>query len=616
MVITFIILIATAALFVWGKIRSDIVALCSLLGLLLTGVLTPVEALSGFSNPIVIMIAALFIVGGAIFQTGLAARVSKGLLRFAGNSDYKLFLLVISVTALIGSVLSNTGTVALLMPIVVSMATSSNMSVRRLLMPMAFASSIGGMMTLIGTPPILIVHNTLVESGHRGFSFFTTLPVGIILLFCGILLLWPLSKTLDKKRKKDDDDNRSTVKSPKQLVTEYRLAENMYRVETNGKSPVVGKKLSELDITKQYAVTIAEIRRRSTSPFKKTVTQELPEAGTVLGDNDVLYLIGDFVNVARFAEEKDLKFIDQSSDDSMPTFSGKLKFDEIGMAEVVVLANSNIIGHPVRESGFRKNYNVNIIGIQRKTRYLVQNVKDEKIQSGDMLLVQGAWEDIDRLSRLQAEIVVIGQPSAEASKVTLEDKAPVAGIIMGLMVVAMIFNFFPPVVAVLMAAVAMILAGCFRSVRDAYRTINWESVILFAAMMPLATAMEKTGASELISSGIVGSLGSRGPYLVLAGIYLGTSILTMFISNTATAILFAPIALQAAVALGVSPYPFLVAVAVAASMCFASPFSTPPNAMVVSAGRYSFVDYVRVGLPLQVFYMVIMVFALPLVFPF
>ena len=281
-----------------------------------------------------------------------------------------------------------------------------------------------------------------------------------------------------------------------------------------------------------------------------------------------------------------------------------------------MLANSNIIGHPVRESGFRKNYNVNIIGIQRKTRYLVQNVKDEKIQSGDMLLVQGAWEDIDRLSRLQAEIVVIGQPSAEASKVTLEDKAPVAGIIMGLMVVAMIFNFFPPVVAVLMAAVAMILAGCFRSVRDAYRTINWESVILFAAMMPLATAMEKTGASELISSGIVGSLGSRGPYLVLAGIYLGTSILTMFISNTATAILFAPIALQAAVALGVSPYPFLVAVAVAASMCFASPFSTPPNAMVVSAGRYSFVDYVRVGLPLQVFYMVIMVFALPLVFPF
>ena len=196
MVITFIILIATAALFVWGKIRSDIVALCSLLGLLLTGILTPTEALSGFSNPIVIMIAALFIVGGAIFQTGLAARVSKGLLRFAGNSDYKLFLLVISVTALIGSVLSNTGTVALLMPIVVSMATSSNMSVRRLLMPMAFASSIGGMMTLIGTPPILIVHNTLVESGHRGFSFFTTLPVGIILLFCGILLLLPLSYIL------------------------------------------------------------------------------------------------------------------------------------------------------------------------------------------------------------------------------------------------------------------------------------------------------------------------------------------------------------------------------------------------------------------------------------
>ena len=616
MITTLIILIVTAALFVWGKIRSDIVALCSLLALLLTDVLTPEEALAGFSNPIVIMIAALFVVGGAIFQTGLAGMVSKRVLRFAGNSDYKLFLLVVSVTALIGSVLSNTGTVALLMPIVVSMAASSSLSVRRLLMPMAFASSIGGMMTLIGTPPILIAHNALVEAGERGFSFFTTLPVGILLLLFGIVLLWPLTRMLDRKDRREDDDSRSTVKSPKQLVTEYRLADNMYRVETNEKSAVVGKKLSELNITEQYAVTITEIRHRIVTPFRKSITQELPEAGSVLGDNDVLYLVGDFVNVSRFVEENGLNFLDRSSDDSIPSFSGKLKFDEIGMAEVVVLANSNIIGRPVKESGFRNNYNVNIIGIQRKDRYVVQNVKDEKIQSGDMLLVQGTWEDIDRLSRLQSEIVVIGQPSVEASKVPLEEKAPAAGIIMVLMVAAMVFNLFPPVVAVLMAAVAMILVGCFRSVRDAYRTINWESVVLFAAMMPLATAMEKTGTSELISSGIVGSLGSNGPHLVLAGIYLGTSILTMFISNTATAILFAPIALQAAASLDVSPYPFLVAVAVAASMCFASPFSTPPNAMVMSAGRYCFMDYVKVGLPLQVVLMVLMVFALPLLFPF
>jgi di/tricarboxylate transporter len=444
MITTLIILIVTAALFVWGKIRSDIVALCSLLALLLTDVLTPEEALAGFSNPIVIMIAALFVVGGAIFQTGLAGMVSKRVLRFAGNSDYKLFLLVVSVTALIGSVLSNTGTVALLMPIVVSMAASSSLSVRRLLMPMAFASSIGGMMTLIGTPPILIAHNALVEAGERGFSFFTTLPVGILLLLFGIVLLWPLTRMLDRKDRREDDDSRSTVKSPKQLVTEYRLAENMYRVETNEKSAVVGKKLSELNITEQYAVTITEIRHRIVTPFRKSITQELPEAGSVLGDNDVLYLVGDFVNVSRFVEENGLNFLDRSSDDSIPSFSGKLKFDEIGMAEVVVLANSNIIGRPVKESGFRNNYNVNIIGIQRKDRYVVQNVKDEKIQSGDMLLVQGTWEDIDRLSRLQSEIVVIGQPSVEASKVPLEEKAPAAGIIMVLMVAAMVFNLFPP----------------------------------------------------------------------------------------------------------------------------------------------------------------------------
>jgi len=214
--------------------------------------------------------------------------------------------------------------------------------------------------------------------------------------------------------------------------------------------------------------------------------------------------------------------------------------------------------------------------------------------------------------------VVLGEPLEEAAKVTLDYKAPVAACIMLLMIAMMVFDFIPvaPVTAVMIAGVLMVLTGCFRSVEAAYKTINWESVVLIAAMMPMSVALEKTGASALISHSLVSGLGSYGPFVLLAGIYFTTSLLTMFISNTATAVLMAPIALASATETGLSPYPFLFAVTLGASMCFASPFSTPPNALVMQAGRYTFMDYVKVGLPLQVIIGVVMVFVLPLLFPF
>ena len=618
MTATLIVLVATAGLMVWGKIRSDIVALCSLLALTITGVLTPDEALTGFSNPVVIMIAALFIVGGAISQTGLASMISNNILKFAGDSNYKLFILVMLVTVIIGLFVSNTGTVAILMPIVISLAAKTKLSSSRLLMPMAFASSIGGMMTLIGTPPTLIVHNALQEAGYEGLQFFTTLPIGIILLIFGILLLWPLSKVLDKKSKIVSSSKNNDVKTPDQLMSEYQLIENIYRLEISKDSSLLKSSISELDITKRYSIIIAEIHTRNYTPLGKNISVSLPEANRILTINDVLYVVGEYENVVRFSEENELSFLDNQAGQELdkPSFAGKFKFEEIGMAEVVLLANSRLNNLRVKSSGFRDNYNVNILGIQRNKNYLIQNVKDVRMQSGDMLLVQGTWEDIDRLSRQEQEVVVIGQPTLEASKVTISSKAPYAATIVLLMILAMVFNWFPPVISVLLAAVALILGGCFRTVRDAYRSINWESVILFAGMMPLATAMEKTGTSALVTEGIVGSVGSLGPYAVLAGILLATSLVTMFISNTATAVLFAPIALHAAFSMDVSPYPFLIGVAVAASMCLASPFSTPPNAMVMSVGRYNFMDYVKVGLPLQLIYLLVMIFALPLLFPF
>ncbi len=616
----FTIIAVAIVFFVWGKIRSDIVALSVLISLVLTGILTPAEGLSGFSNSVVVMMVCLFIVGGAIFQTGLAKVISTKILAFAGDSQYKLFILVMLVTGGIGAIVSNTGTVALMLPIVISLAAEAKTDARRFLMPMAFASSLG-LLTLISTPPNLIINDTLINGGFEGLSFFAFLPIGIITMTVGILLLWPLSKLLISDKGKDKSETKKD-KSLTQLASEYQLADNLYRVTIGESSPFIDKSLQELNITSNYNLSILEIRRiESKNRFHKTVHMAMAGPSSRFQANDMLYVLGDFDDVVKLVNENGLKLIDthetEGRDNALSVSeAGGMQFSEIGIAEVVLMSTSKIINKRVKESNFRQLYNVNILGIRRKDGYILQDVKDERMQSGDVLLVQGKWSDIDKLNLETSEWVVVGKPMENALKMPRNHKAPVAAVILVLMILAMVFNIVPTVIATMVAALLMIIAGCFRNVESAYKSINWESTFLFAGMFPLAIAMEKTGASTLIANAIVSRLSSYGSIAVLAGLYLATSTLTMFISNTATAVLFAPIALQAAISLGISPYPFMFTVTVAASMCFASPFATPPNALVMSAGRYKFMDYVKVGFPLQFIVGVIMIFVLPLLFPF
>ena len=620
MYITLTILVLSAIFFMNGKIRSDVVALCALVLLLVFQILTPEEALSGFSNSIVIMMVGLFVVGGAIFQTGLAKMISAKILRMAGKSELKLFILVMLVTAAIGAFVSNTGTVALMLPIVVSLALSANMNASRLLMPLAFASSMGGMMTLIGTPPNLVIQNTLTENGYAPLSFFSFTPVGIICVLTGIIVLIPLSKIFLSKKGQNNNNKTNRNKSLNELVKEYQLANNLFRIKVNPKSPVIGKNVVELDIRKKYGLNVLEVRRisQSQSRFLKSVNQKLA-IDTTLQSEDVIYVMGDFDRIHQIAQELDLYIIDShTTEESGKNKENSLDFYDIGIAEILLMPNSRLINQSVKDAGFRDKYNLNVLGIRRKKEYILHDIKDEKIHSGDVLLVQGTWNDIARLSEDQSEWVVLGQPLTEAAKVTLDYKAPVAAAIMVLMIAAMMFDFIPiaPVTAVMIAGLLMVLTGCFRNVESAYKTINWESIVLIAAMLPMSLALEKTGASKVISHSLVTGLGQYGPVILLAGVYFTTSLMTMFISNTATAVLLAPIAMQSAIGIGVSPYPFLFAVTVAASMCFASPFSTPPNALVMPAGQYTFMDYVKVGLPLQIIIGIIMIFTLPLIFPF
>lgn len=641
MTTTLIILLITVALFIWGRIRADIVALAALASLLIFGILTPTEALAGFSSPIVIMMIGLFVVGGAIMQTGLAKLTGNKLMALSHGNEAVAFVLVMLVTSFIGAFVSNTGTVALMMPIVMSMASASGIRSSRLLMPLAFAGSLGGMLTLIGTPPNLVIDEALTEAGYQPLSFFAFFPVGAIVIAIGIIVLMPLSRLFltkasgkNKKRKKKSLDD---------LVSEYNLLDNLHRytvptkaqmLTTNGEDAqqnIVGATLKDLDIQRRYGVSIIEIRneKKSTLGIVKDVNQTMAISNSVVAEGDTLYIMGDEEKIERFAHDYRLQKLHDV----------KIDFYDLGLTEIVVMPTSSFVGLRIGQANLRKRFGINVLGIKRgdepdknsyptsdkeiddnKTtrKYLTENIINAKLHVGDVLLVQGEWTNLSHLSDDTENWVVLGQPDKAADKVLLDYKAPVAALIMLLMVGMMVFDFIPvaPVTAVIVAGLLTVFCGCFRNVEAAYKTINWESIVLIAAMLPMSTALEKTGASAIVSQALVSSLGSVGPTALLAGIYFTTSLLTMFISNTATAVLMSPIALVAAQQVEVSPYAFLFAVTLGASMCFASPFSTPPNALVMKAGGYTFMDYVKVGLPLQIIIGIVMTFVLPLLFPY
>ena len=633
MTITLIILVITVAMFIWGRVRADIVALTALAALLVLGILTPAEALAGFSSPIVIMMIGLFVVGGAIMQTGLAKLTGNKLMALSRGNETITFLLVMLVTSFIGAFVSNTGTVALMMPIIMSLAAGSGMQSSRFLMPLAFAGSLGGMLTLIGTPPNLVIDEVLTEAGYQPLAFFSFFPVGIIVIAIGIIVLMPLSRIFLSKSQ--GSKKKKNAKSLDDLVDEYRLLDNLHRYivpssrtsaardENGNRMDIVGKTLKELSIQKKYGVSIIEIRneKKSRLGLVKDVNQNMAKSSSTIQVHDTLYIIGDEQKMQHFAQDYGLRKMKDV----------KIDFYDLGLTEIVVMPTSNFVGLRIGEANLRKRFGINVLGVKRGSsssssseggrggsEYITDNLIAAKLHVGDMLLVQGEWTNLAHLTADTTNWVVLDQPEKTADKVLLDYKAPVAAAIMLLMIAMMVFDFIPvaPVTAVIIAGLLTVFAGCFRNVEAAYKTINWESIVLIAAMMPMSTALEKTGASALVSQGLVDSLGAMGPTALLAGIYFTTSLMTMFISNTATAVLMAPIALVAAQQVGVSPYSFLFAVTLGASMCFASPFSTPPNALVMKAGGYTFMDYVKVGLPLQIIIGVVMTFVLPLLFEY
>lgn len=618
------ILAIAIILFITERLRVDVVALGVVLALMLTDLLTPTEALAGFSNASVITIVALFIVGGGVFQTGLAGMIGQRILKIAGDNEVHLTVVIMLTVAFLSGIMSDTGTVAVLMPVIIGLASSAKISSSKLLIPLSFGSLLGGAMTLIGTPPNIIVSELLQEAdptlGLDSFEFFDYTPVGLVILIAGIGFMVTIGRRLlpDNQLADESQDDHT----PDQLAETYELMDKVFYARVRSKSLLQNKSILDSGLRRDYNLTIVEILRPiDAQPIVSFGAQKLvienskpqhifPTGTTILNVDDVLILQGEQADMLRAVKDCTLELQEAQLNAQREALINR----HSGIAEVILPPRSSLIGKTLGESRIARTYNVTVLEIKRPRTDTPLDMRTTKLEFGDTLLIQGLWHDIMALKKRRKDFVILGQPETMVG-VLRSRKAPIAALVMGGMLIMLIFDIFPLVMVALLASFMMILTGCL-SMDEAYEAIDWKSIVLIAGMLPMATALSNVGLVDEIAQQVTNGLGDSGSYIVMAGLFLLTAIFTQVLSNTATAVLVAPIALETAHRLEVSPYAFLMAVAIAASMAFASPVASPVNTLVLGAGNYKFMDYVKIGVPMLGIAFVITMILVPIIFPF
>lgn len=593
------------ALFLANRPRMDVVALIAMLALPLSGVVSMSEAFAGFSDPNVILIAALFIVGEGLVRTGIANRLGDFLLRQAGGSETKLLVLLMLVVSLLGSVMSSTGVVAIFIPVVLFVAESKGVPPGRLMMPLSFAGLISGMLSLVGTAPNLVADSALQHAGYKGFSFFSFTPFGAAILVAGILYMLVARRWLTGK--KDEGTPRTDRRRLMDYVSDYDLDARALRVRVGIGSPLIGKTLRELSTRRQKDANIVAIERIRSN--RRELIE--PRADTQIHPGDVLMIdLGGPVPVERAVDLEEMKleplplrgryFMDQSGD--------------LGMAEVLLPPDSDLVGHSVIAAEFRSKYRLNVIGLRRGREAMTEEILQEKLRTGDTLLVIGRWKNVRDLQTQGRDFIVLNLPVEMDRVAPASSQAPwaLAGLVM--MMALMIGGVVPNALAALLACLFMGITRCL-TLDAAYRSIQWPSLILIIGMMPFSTALQKTGGVDMAVGALLRAFGDAGPHVLLGSLFAFTAVIGMFISNTATAVLMAPIALSAAQAMDASPYPFVMTVALAASSAFMTPVSSPVNSLVMVPGGYRFADFVKVGVPFTLVAMLITVILVPWLLP-
>ena len=592
------------AMFAVNKPRMDAVGLIMLTVLPFTGVITMGQALAGFSDPNIVLLGALFVIGEGLVRTGVAQGLGDWLIKTAGKSETRLIALLMAVVATLGAFMSSTGVVAIFIPVALRIAQSTGASPSQLMMPISMAALISGMMTLVATAPNLVVNSELVRHGSAGFSFFTFTPFGVPVLVLGIIYMLFARRWLSSKRDGEGDGVRRV--SLLDWIEKYQLAEREFRVRVMPESSMVGKTLEEINTRKDSGINLVAIERKG----KFSTEVFAPTGKTELQAEDILLL--DMLAPTVDVQEACRRFALEQLPLSGAYFSDRSQ--EIGMAEAMVAADSNLIGKTVIGADFRNRYRLNVVGLRRGQAALERGHLTEPLRIGDTLLLIGPWKRICKLQSDRTDLVLLNLPAERSEVLPVPGKALHALICLGVMVGLMVTGIVPNVQA---ALIACLLLGAFRCIDldSAYRSIHWKSLILIVGMLPFSIALQKTGGVELAADGLMALTGGAGDYAVLGCLFGITAILGLFISNTATAVLMAPVALAIAGELHASPYPFAMIVALAASTAFMTPISSPVNTLVVAPGNYGFGDFVKVGVPFSLVVMAVSVLLVPWLLP-
>ena len=581
------VLVGAIALFAWGRIRVDIVAILVMLALMLSHVLTPDEALAGFGNPAVILIAAIFIVGEGLVNTGVAHRLGEGVMKLGGGNETRLVVLIMLLAGGVGAFMSSSAIVAMLIPVVLTISKKAGLNSKRMLMPLSVAALISGMMTLIASSPNMIIEDALKSRGLASLGFFSFTPFGLAVLAAGIAFMLVARRVLSKQTVAED----AGAKSPSSydLIGYYGLADNWHRLRVPVDSPLINRAVAQRrDLYDQFGVILVGFEKHPRG--KVEFSAALPE--TVFEVNDAIFVIADPNQLQQLIETERLV--------KLPRLDERQRgeaLQDVGAAEVMLAPESKLIGKTLGELEFRSRYHLAVLAVRHR---------DQELDFGDTLLVAGSWAEIGLLRDDRENFLVLTLPAEYSERLPARKLAPVAVGIVVVMVAVMAFELAPNSAAALLAALAMIASGCV-GVESIYRVVSWKTVVLIAGMLPLATALTKTGATELMANGMVTALGSLGPLTMLAVLFFVTALVGLFLSNSATAVLIAPIAIDTAESLHVSPRAFAMTVAIACCAAFVTPVSSPVNMLVMEPGGYAFGDYVKVGLPLLALTMLVTV---------
>lgn len=586
-ILVLIILFAAILLFATGLIRMDMTSMLVLLTLYLTDLVTVEEAFSGFSNPAVITVASMFVIGAGISNTGFIHRTAEKLLSFSNKSEIKLIVGLMLTVACLSAFINNIGATAILMPVVATISQKNNIPTSKLLIPLAFGSLLGGVCTLIGTPPNILMNILMYQHTGENFSMFDFTPIGLIILFAGILYMSLYGRKLLPRRK------------AKSLIEAYQVKEYITEVEIIEGSPLAGISISKSRLESDFNMKVrAILRDKQKIPF--------PRRNRKLAEKDILFLEGNPEGILKVRKKKGLEVVPEREN---PIIAAE--GDEIVVVEASLTPTSEAVGKTLRDLRFADTHGLTVLAIWRSGAPVVKRVDHVVLKFGDVLLLQGPEKRVVHLGKEHGFLLLGGVPPVAYNP----RKAPIALCILASVVLLAALDIVPITVSATLGALSLILTSCLTP-KEAYESIDWSIIILIAGTLPLGLAMENSGAAKLIAGSIISSVGPLGPWAVLGAVFFITSVFTEAMSHAAAAVLIAPIALTTALELGVSPKPFYIAVAIAASSCFMTPISHQSNALVMGPGSYKFNDYLRVGTPLNILIWIIATLTIPIIFPF